>query len=177
MSEYSKQELIRKCKKQNRRAQMQLYDELSDYLFTISYRILKDEMQAQDLMQEVMIQFLEKSIYQLQKPEMYVSFLKRMTVNRSINEWKKKTYFLDIEELEKVEEDEEEGYFEGNWEQVLQEMKSLPEKYRMMIELYYLQEYSHKEISEMLGIGYSNSRVMLKRAVDQLKKKCYENTI
>ncbi len=178
MPSNSREEIIQQCKKGDRKAQMLLYDEMSAYLYTVSLRILKDEMQAMDVMQEVMIQFFDKAIFQLKRANTYPAFLKKMTVNKSIDIWKKKRYFLEIENIEIQEVEKDEPFtFEVQWKYVLEQLKTLEEKYRIMIELFYLQEYSHKEISEMLGIGYSNSRVMLKRAVDQLKKKCYENAI
>ncbi len=177
MPKYTKEELIIACRKKNAKAQLYLYDLHSRYLFTVSWRILQEEKKAEDVVHEVLLRFFEESIYTLKEPNFYLSYLKKMVVNRSIDLWKKEKNLLslDTDEILALEEEEEsEGDFEMQWESLLQQVSKLPERYRMMIELYYLQEYSHQEIGEILKISNSNSRVLLKRALHKLKIYCHE---
>ncbi len=171
---HPKTTLIQACKKQDAQAQKKLYDRHSALLYTIANRIARDQMQAEDIMQEVFIQFFEKSIYTLKKEESYLSFLKSAVRNKSIDCWRKKNSSIEWESMKEEPQVEEEVSQEWEWAQVLKELEQLPEKYRIMIELFYLQELSHKEISAQLNISYSNSRVLLNRAIQKLKKQCNE---
>jgi RNA polymerase sigma-70 factor (ECF subfamily) len=55
-------------------------------------------------------------------------------------------------------------------EDVFQCLMSLPENYRMVINLYAIDKLSHKEIAESLGTTISNSKSLLHRARVLLKE-------
>jgi len=71
------------------------------------------------------------------------------------------------DELQLVEETEEIDLSE-KIEAVKKAMNDLPENYRIILSLYYLEGYDYEEISEILNLSYANSRVMLNRAKNKL---------
>jgi RNA polymerase sigma-70 factor (ECF subfamily) len=50
-------------------------------------------------------------------------------------------------------------------------MNQIPERYQLILKLYYLEGYDHEEISEILNISYANSRTLLSRAKTNLKER------
>ena len=54
-------------------------------------------------------------------------------------------------------------------------IQSLPDRYRLVFNLYVMDDYSHKEIAEMLGINIGTSKSNLARAKAILKDKIESN--
>ena len=54
-------------------------------------------------------------------------------------------------------------------ENVLPLIQNLPPQYRMIFNLYVMEEYDHKEIAALLGISESTSRANLARAKEKLR--------
>lgn len=65
-------------------------------------------------------------------------------------------------------EDSEEIDLSEKIEAVKKAMNNLPENYRIILSLYYLEGYDYEEISEILNLSYANSRVMINRAKNKL---------
>jgi RNA polymerase sigma-70 factor (ECF subfamily) len=94
-------------------------------------------------------------------------------VNRSID-------FLKSKHQKTIELDE--GYMhiadDGNWEiqedinleEVKRKIEELPEKYRYVVQLFLVEGYDHKEISEILSISETASRTRLLRGKNCLKE-------
>jgi RNA polymerase sigma-70 factor (ECF subfamily) len=62
----------------------------------------------------------------------------------------------------------------GDSENLFLEVMRLPEKYRIVIHLYYYEEYSVRQISQILGISDSNTKIRLARGRAKLKEKLQE---
>lgn len=56
-------------------------------------------------------------------------------------------------------------------QELLKEIQNLPPQYRMVFNLYFLEDFSHKEIAELLGISESTSKSNLHRAKVKLKEE------
>ena len=176
-------DLIEKCRNNDRRAQMKLYDKYCDGMFAISMRYLGDVDDARDITQEAFIKAFRK-LDQYRGEVTFGAWLKRIVINKCIDHLKSKA--LQMESLE-------EGYLQlaeekdESWEvadsisvqQVKEAMETLPEKYRYVLMLFLIEGYDHQEISEILGITETTSRTQLLRGKRKLQdhlKQLYHGT-
>jgi len=172
------EELIVLCKKNNQKAQFEIYNRYSKAMYNVALRIVKDEHYAEDVMQEGFLKAFTK-IDDYKSEVAFGAWLKRIIVNNSIDFCKKKNKFQ-LEDfnnnLQKVEDDEE-GYCdvttfnELKVKQIIEVLQSLKESYRMVLTLFYIEGYDQEEISEILNISYANCRTTLSRAKENLRSK------
>lgn len=164
------QKLINSCKKNDAKAQMQLYNLYCKAMFLIAKRYVKDTVLAEDVMQEAFIKAF-KNLHSYKEEVAFGAWLKRIVINQSIDELKKKKLQLVSinEEITTVVEDENWNVDEELSTNVIVEtINSLKEKYRIVLTLYLLEGYDHSEISEILNIAEVTSRTHLMRGKKQL---------
>lgn len=165
--------IIAKCKKGDRNAQTELYQRFYRGMYSVSLRILNNNAEAEDAMQEAFI----AAFRQLQSYKGEVSFgrwLKKIVVNRSIDMLRKrKVSYEDLSKIAKKEYEEEDkgDYAFFNAEMVKKAITRLKDNYRVVLSLFLLEGYDHDEIAQILKISNGSSRIIYHRAKDQLKKE------
>ena len=178
------QDLIDGCRSGDQRAQFQVYKLYYKAMYNTSLRIVNDEMESEDVMQEAFLSAFEK-INSYSGTVSFGAWLKRIVINRSLDALgKRKAIFEDIENHAGIYDDsgEESAYQEDvmlRVEEVKAAIERLPEGYRVILSLYLIEGYDHDEIAEMFNITSSTSRSQLSRAkqklVNELKnRKIYE---
>src|SRR5690606_24147940 len=98
------------------------------------------------------------------------AWLKKIVINKSLDYLKKDKMYVKTESSENLSilDELEEIDLSDKIENVKKAMNELPENYRIILSLYYLEGYDYEEISEILDLSYANSRVMLNRAKNKL---------
>lgn len=140
-----------------------LYDTYSKTILSISYTYLKNTHSAEDILQDVLLKVVKKGIqFQDVKKEKY--WIIRVTINLC------KDYLKSAWYRKNVVLEEDVSYLPKEQEEVLKEVLKLPEKYKTVIFLYYYEEYSLKEISEILHKKLSTIGTWLARGRTMLKK-------
>jgi len=171
------QDIIDRCRKGEQKAQFQLYKLYYKAMYNTSFRIVNDRMEAEDIMQEAFLKAFDK-IHTYSGRVSFGAWLKRIVVNHSLDELKKKK--LDFESVEdnhhsqklreeKEEDDETEVTYKID--QIRDTINELPEGYRIVLSLYLLEGYDHEEIGEILGVSSSTSRSQYTRAKKKLKQE------
>jgi len=168
-------DIIEKCKQNNRSAQLQLYNQYCDGMFTVAMRFVKDTMEAEDIVQEAFIKaFLKLDQYKAEVT--FGAWLKRIVINKSIDVLKsKKQHMLELDEVHLKVVD---ASYEDEWlvddiltlDDVKEAINELPEKYQYVVMLYLVEGYDHQEIAEILNITEVASRTQLSRGKAQLKE-------
>jgi RNA polymerase sigma factor (sigma-70 family) len=163
------QELIDRCKKGDTKAQFEVYKQYYKPMYNVCLRILGNEAEAEDVMQEAFL----KAFTRLDTYEGKVSFgawLKKIVVNRSLDQLKKRK--VKFEELnEKIPNEEPMPDFsEIQLEEVKKAVRQLPDGYRVVLSLYLLEGYDHEEIAQILGISNGSSRSQYLRAKLKLRE-------
>jgi RNA polymerase sigma-70 factor (ECF subfamily) len=97
--------------------------------------------------------------------------MKRIVINTSLQTYREKNVLNLVEENYPDEVEVEIDEDELSLDFLLKIIQQLPERYRMVFNLYVLDGYSHKEISGMLGIAEGTSKSNLSRARLILKDK------
>lgn len=167
-------DIIEKCKQNDRRAQLKLYNQYCDGMYCVAKRFVDDTMEAEDVVQEAFIKAFSK-LEQYKAEVTFGAWLKRIVINKSIDLLKsKKQRMLELEEvhLKVVDaEDKNEWLVEDDItvNEVKAAIETLPEKYKYVVMLYLIEGYDHQEISEILNISEIASRTQLSRGKVKLQ--------
>jgi len=171
-------QLVEACKENDARAQMQLYDLYCKAMCTIAVRYVKDSFVAEDIMQDSFIKAFQ-NMHSFKGEVSFGAWIKRIVINNSLD-WlkKKKLELVSINEevYEKVEETEDWSIADSlPADFIANAIKSLKEKYSVVLSLYLLEGYDHQEIAQVLGITEVTSRTNLMRGKKQLQELLKEN--
>ena len=160
--------LIKNVLKGDRSAQFQLFELTKGMLYSTCYRIVNDEDEANDVLQDSYVEIFQK-LHTLKHPEALLGWMKTITVRKAILQSRKKIHFEPIEDA-KIESNEEfDSWFDADM--LDQAIQSLPVGARAVFLLLSVEGYSHREASSMLGISESTSKSQLNYAKTLLKKR------
>ncbi|NOR28965.1 MAG: sigma-70 family RNA polymerase sigma factor [Lutibacter sp.] len=163
-------ELVKQCAKNDRKAQGEIYQLFSGKLFSICLKYSKNKQEAQDNFQDGFITIFNK-IGQFKFKGSFEGWLKRVMVNTILLKYRQKnvlnlvTEEIPDEVIVDIDDDEVSLDF------LLNLIQELPDRYRMVFNLYVLDGFSHKEVSKMLQIAEGTSKSNLARARAILKQK------
>lgn len=138
-----------------------------DDILRLAFSYMKSREDAEDVLQDVLLKFMQ-SAAKFEEEKMMKSWLFKVTANLCRDKLKssKRKREVAIPEGFDVAAPEERPEDESG---VLQAVMRLPEKYRSVIHLYYMEEYSTREIAEIMGKKESTVRSLLKRGRDRLE--------
>ncbi|MCF6297602.1 MAG: RNA polymerase sigma factor [Flavobacteriaceae bacterium] len=167
-------QLIINCKKRDLKSQSEIYHLFAGKLFALCLKYSKTKQAAEDSLQDAFITIFNK-IDQFKFKGSFEGWMKRIVINTALQTYRQKNILNLVEENypeEVVVDIDEEGLTLSFLLKIIQE---LPERYRMVFNLYVLDGYSHKEIAGMLGIAEGTSKSNLSRARLILKEKIESN--
>lgn len=167
-------QLILNCKKRDIESQSQVYHLFAGKLFAICLKYSKTKQEAEDNLQDAFITIFDK-MNQYKFKGSFEGWMKRIVINTSLQTYRQKNVLNLVEENYPDEVVVDINEDDLSLEFLLKIIQELPERYRMVFNLYVLDGYSHKEISEMLGIAEGTSKSNLSRARLILKGKVESN--
>ncbi|MFT7899963.1 sigma-70 family RNA polymerase sigma factor [Tenacibaculum ascidiaceicola] len=153
-------------------AQAQVYQLFSGKLFALCLKYSRNYQDAEDTLQDSFLTIFKK-MPQYQHKGSFEGWMKRITINTALQKYREKSPLQLVSEApdeEMVEEVELETE-NVNIDVLLEFIQSLPDRYRLVFNLYVLDNYSHKEIAELLNISVGTSKSNLSRARQILKKE------
>lgn len=146
-----------------------LYDSISGKMYSLCLRYAVDEEEANDLFQEGFIK-LYKHLSTFRNEGSFEGWARRIFVTTCLDSLKKKKVrFADPEENLNIEADQHSIYDKLSMDDLMKVIQTLPAGYRTIVNLYIIEDYSHKEIADMLGISESGSKSKLHKARTHLK--------
>lgn len=149
-----------------------MYKLYSRAMFNVCLRMVKDELDAEDVLQNAFVDVFTK-IGTFKFESSIGAWVKRIVVNNCINFLKKKRMqFEPFEERHTlVAEEEPDGNHAGlSVEAIMKALFELPDGYRVVFSLYLLEGYDHQEIAEILGITEATSKSQYSRAKRKIKE-------
>ncbi len=164
------------CKKDNRLAQLEIYNRYQRAMFNIAVRIVKNADDAEDVMQESFITAFNK-LESFKGDAPFGAWLKRIVINNSLSHLKRSERYTMLSEKEiKDEIDENEGLAEEDYSKtkaakVMECMAKLHTSYSQVLTLHLIEGYDYEELCEILNISYANCRTLISRAKDSLRKQ------
>jgi RNA polymerase sigma factor (sigma-70 family) len=163
--------ILQGCLKNESAAQRELYNRYSPKMLAVCYRFAHNREDAEDMLQEGFIKVFSQ-IHTFQNKGAFEGWIRRIIVHTCINNLKKNKRFsesLDIVHAHGIQVREESVPSIVQAKQIVECIRILPIGYRTVLNLYAIEGYSHKEISDMLDIEESTSRSQYTRAKQMLE--------
>lgn len=177
----SEADLVSLVKKKDTVAMRSLYEAHAQYLAAVCNRYLVDADEASDVLQDSFIKiFSSIGGFEWRGEGSLRAWMKRIVVNEALMRLRARARqgreFFSLDELpEDAPQTEEEPQIDGIPMEVLQKMiRSLPDGYRAVFNLYVLEQKSHKEIASILGISENTSYSQFSRAKSMLARRINE---
>lgn len=168
----TEKQLIKRCSQHDRVAQQKLYETYAAKMLGICLRYVKDYDVACDLMHDGFITIYNK-IGDFRSEGSFEGWMRRIFVNTALGYLRKNNALNSSVPVETL------GQLDGNEISVIERMEveelhrcieQLPDGYRIVLNLFAIEGYSHKEIAGMLGINEGTSRSQYARAKIYLHK-------
>lgn len=166
------------CMKNDRICQEKLFKLYYGKLMVVCLRYTNDKDTAQDILQEGFMKIFDK-ITSFESTGSFEGWMRRIVTNTALDHLRKSKKFNFVEENEINTKEEFVDYgeiqeFENSIELkaefALEAIQQLSPAYKTVFNLYVMEEYSHKEIAEMLGISEGTSKSNLAKAKMNLQK-------
>ena len=163
--------LIKNCINQDAEAQSQLYKQYASKLFSLCLKYSKNYAEAEDNLHDAFITIFSK-LEQYNNKGSFEGWLKRIAINTSLQRYREDVGVYDIVNEGNIEDvsldiNDEDLHLDF----LLKIIQELPDRYRLVFNLYILDGYSHVEISELIDISIGTSKSNLARARLILKEK------
>ena len=171
-------DLIAGCQRGERSAQKALYDLFAPKMFGICLRYAGNRQAAEDFLQDGFIRVFEK-IGNFRFEGSFEGWMRRIMVNLIIESFRKARIsteitneFPDVEDGDETFDSQESGY---SLDELLALIRRLPERYRLVFNMYVIDEMTHDEIARELNISPGTSKSNLARARKWLQKRIRED--
>ncbi len=172
--------LVESCLSGREEGYKMLYDQYAPLLYAQCLRMMHTESLAEDALQESFINIFQ-NIHQFRGEKPLLHWMRRIVTTTSLRLLKRNhaVHFSELKEVHHSVEDEDVYFHEDDVAYILSLIKSLPIGYRTIFNLFEIEGYSHKEISELLGIDIGTSRSQLYKAkrILQSKLQHYKNMV
>src|ERR1700755_2421519 len=163
--------ILQGCLKNDGAAQKALYEKYCAKMLVVCYRYAHNREDAEDMLQEGLIKVFSQ-IHTFESRGALEGWIRRIIVHTCINNLKKNKRFnesVDIIHATGVQVREESIPSIIQAKEVVECIRMLPLGYRTVLNLYAIEGYSHKEISELLDVEESTSRSQYTRAKQMLE--------
>ena len=166
-------QLIEGCRKGDRRAQKALYETFSRKMMSVCLRYVSDWETARDLLQEGFVKVFTH-IDSYTGNGSFEGWIRKIFVNSAL-EYLRHADVLrestDLDQTAEVAQTDSSPLSDISAAELMQLVQSLPAGFRTIFNLFAIEGYSHKEISERLQITESTSRSQYARAKQLLQRK------
>ncbi|PZP50764.1 MAG: hypothetical protein DI598_04840 [Pseudopedobacter saltans] len=148
-----------------------LYEQFSAAMFNICIRMVSERNLAEDLLHESFITAFN-NIKNLREPARFGGWLKQITIRKCIQSTTSKYSFKELDDEGQWIDEYEESWWGGlSMVDIQCAIKELPDGCREIFNLYAVEDYSHRDIAELLNISESTSKSQYHRAKGLLRVK------
>lgn len=148
-------------------------------LMSVCMRYAQQTFEAEDILHQGFIKIF-KYIHTFNGSGSFIGWMKRIVINAAIKHYssnKKHYYHSQESEALQLAETEHDVFEKLTAEDLMKLINTLPEGYRMIFNLYVVEGYKHREISEMLNISEGTSKSQLAKAKAMLQRRLKEQEI
>lgn len=152
----------------------ELYIEFSSYIFNMAFLLTRSQSLSDDITQETLLKIF-KYYHTFDESKPIKPWISKITIN-TIRELKRKQRWLVFTDFLPIQKDAEDS-FENKLIQketkdfLIDAISKLPNKYKEIIVLYYFEEFTLKEISEILRIPLGTCKSRVHHAIKKLNSK------
>jgi RNA polymerase sigma factor (sigma-70 family) len=159
--------IIKGCLKGNRRDQELLYRRHAAKLYAVCLQYSGNDEEARDILQEGFIKIFENLVHYKHEGS-FEGWVRRIIVNTALEKYRNRHNLYRVDDIDQIPEPDaepdNEDYSGLEAVDLLEIIRELPPKYRMVFNLFAIEGYSHKEISSMINISEGTSKSNLSRA-------------
>ena len=143
------------------------YSMYADMVYRLALSYMKHKEDAEDIVQEVFTKYMCGFHLPISKDHEKAWFI-RVTINQCHDALRKRNYRRhdSLENVTEVGAEHDDMTYD-----LLEALKALPDKYKDVVLLHYLEGYSVEETAKILGLSVSAVKMRLKRSREFLKEK------
>lgn len=172
--------LINLVKKRNQDAFKRMYNCCIHYVYSIVRRYVSNASDHPDIIQEIFARvFLSIQTFDESKGD-FKFWLRRLVINQCMQHYrqgKSPARVVPINAIHEIEVGLNERITKLTKAEIEQFLGGMPEGYRQVFMLVVIDEYSHKEVGELLGISPETSRSQFSRAKSWIRKNVSNNKL
>jgi RNA polymerase sigma-70 factor (ECF subfamily) len=162
-------ELIEGCRQNDRKSQERLYKKYSGLMLGICLRYVKNRAEAEDVMMEGFMK-VYKMIPSYTATGSFEGWIKRIMSYTAIEHFRKLSK-MPFDEFDAHDSIVDDYIIDGiSSRDILKLMNEMPDGYRIVLNMYAIEGYSHKEIADAMGISEGTSKSQLSRSKIFLRK-------
>jgi RNA polymerase sigma-70 factor (ECF subfamily) len=188
-------QFIAKLKRGDEESFHRLYDYIFPTMRLVCRRYMKNEADAEDVFHEGFLK-VYNNINKLKNPKAFQVWIKRIFINTALD-YIRKSKGMNAECIDNVDESrisvlisDDQDCFSDNsvceddyaiiqkvdftQDEMLEALKLIPEHYRVVFQLFVIDDYRHQEIAQLLLINEKTSKTRLLRGRGLLKKELYQ---
>jgi RNA polymerase sigma-70 factor (ECF subfamily) len=170
--------LLLNCQKGQRIAQRTFYEQYKRRLYGLCVRYMPSQAEAEDVLQESFVKIF-KHLDTVQDVKALYPWMKRIVVRTAIDHLRSKTrFYAALEEADSLSNNDDLNILANlSAQEILAHLHLLPDGYKTVFNLYWIDGYNHIEIGEMLGISPKTSQSQLSRARALLRQMLQQDSI
>lgn len=169
------EELINRCRNDDRKAHHELYKSCFGILMSVCIRYRKNQDEAAELMNTGFLKVLRSlKTYRMDIP--FDAWIRRIMINTIISDYHKNKKYKEkidynVQEFDRISKGADQNLGESNMqiELIMNAMNHLPDTARKVLNLYVFEGFTHDEISGKLGISQGTSKWHLHEARKKLQ--------
>ncbi|NTV82719.1 MAG: RNA polymerase sigma factor [Bacteroidales bacterium] len=177
----SDDQIIRGCMDGKRKAFSLLFQNYAPVMLGVCMRYCKNRIDAEDVMQDGFIKVFSQ-IHKFRREGSFEGWIKRIMINAAIDNYQSNLKHAFHEDVSEIAHSEDMAEYPGSDDDLPDEMniphtklmemiQELPDGYRVVFNLFAIENFNHKEIASLLGISENTSKTQLLKARKALRKK------
>lgn len=171
----TEQQLLQAINNGDRTAMRRMYDRYSGYAYAVCLRYIADRDTAKDVLQDSFVKIITSiSGFKHRGEGTLKAWIMRIVANEALNLLRHNDKIKITDDIPDCADTEAPDVGTIPPEELMRMVKELPDGYRMVINMYVFEQWSHKEIAAKLGIKESTSASQYLRAKKILAKKITE---
>jgi RNA polymerase sigma factor (sigma-70 family) len=159
--------IINGCLKGSRKDQELLYRRYAARLYAVCLQYSGNDEEARDILQEGFIKIFENLVHYKYEGS-FDGWVRRIMVNTALEKYRSKHNLYRVDDIDRIPEldaePDNEDYAGLEARDLMEIIRELPPRYRIVFNLFAIEGYSHKEISDMMSISEGTSKSNLSRA-------------
>lgn len=183
ISQLSDIELINRIAKKEEQAFLEIYKRYYNYLLNFVFIIIKNHYDSEDVVQETFIQIWEKA--ELYDPELasFSTWLITIARNKSLDKLRKlknnkKTLDIDQHKIKSNLKSSSVFIFQKRRNKAIKKaIEKLPKKQKKIINIVYLEGFTHKEAASKLNLPLGTVKTRLRLGIIKLRNRIENETV
>lgn len=172
-------DIINLCRRNDSKAQKELFNSYKNQMFALCLRYSKSSSEAEDMLMQGWLRVFSRIDYfeitdEFKVPH-FESWLQRVIINNAINTYRINKKYNSLNDFEQVVESKDFNLYESDYvfseEELMSCVQTLPKSLRVIFNLCAIDQYSNKDISEILNMSQNSVKSNLYKARQLLKEK------